>query len=133
MLECQSMIEPQAQKGGVTMSFCQLEQPCFVFADRTRVKQILINLLSNAIKYNHAGGAVVVECTAKSAEHLRISVKDTGPGLSPEKLTQLFQPFNRLGREASGKEGTGIGLVMTKRLVELMEDIEPHVVLPIRG
>jgi PAS domain S-box-containing protein len=120
MLDCQSMIEPQAQQGGVTMSFNQLEQPCFVFADRTRVKQILINLLSNAIKYNHAGGAVVVECTAKSAERLRISVKDTGPGLSPEKLTQLFQPFNRLGQEASGKEGTGIGLVMTKRLVELM-------------
>jgi signal transduction histidine kinase/CheY-like chemotaxis protein len=120
MLDCQTMIEPQAQKCGITMSFGQLEKPCFVFADRTRVKQILINLLSNAIKYNHAGGAVVVECTVKSAEHIRISVKDTGPGLSPEKLAQLFQPFNRLGQEAGGKEGTGIGLVMTKRLVELM-------------
>ena len=120
MLDCQTMIEPQAQKYGITMSFCQLEKPCFVLADRTRVKQILINLLSNAIKYSHAGGAVVVECAGTSPERIRISVKDTGPGLSPEKLAQLFQPFNRLGQEAGGKEGTGIGLVMTKRLVELM-------------
>ena len=120
LLDCQTMIEPQAQKYGVTMSFCQLESPCFVLADHTRVKQILINLLSNAIKYNHAGGAVIVECAASSPEHIRISVKDTGPGLSPAKLAQLFQPFNRLGQEAGGGEGTGIGLVMTKRLVELM-------------
>jgi PAS domain S-box-containing protein len=120
MLDCRTMIEPQAQKSGITMSFPRLEQPGFVLADRTRVKQILINLLSNSIKYNHAGGAVVVECTVQSAEHIRISVKDTGPGLSPEKVAQLFQPFNRLGQESRGQEGTGIGLVMTKRLVELM-------------
>jgi PAS domain S-box-containing protein len=120
MLDCQTMIEPQAQKYGISMSFCQLDKPCFVLADRTRVKQILINLLSNAIKYNHAGGTVVVECTATSPERIHISVQDTGPGLSPEKLAQLFQPFNRLGQEARGEEGTGIGLVMTKRLVELM-------------
>jgi signal transduction histidine kinase/ActR/RegA family two-component response regulator len=120
MLDCRTMIEPQAQKSGITMSFCQLEKPCFVLADRTRVKQILINLLSNAIKYNQAGGAVVVGCSASSADRIRISVKDTGPGLSTDKLAQLFQPFNRLGQEAGEEEGTGIGLVMTKRLVELM-------------
>ena len=119
-LDCQTMIEPQAQKYGISMRFCQLDKPCFVLADRTRVKQILINLLSNAIKYNRVGGTVVVECTATSPERVHISVKDTGPGLSPEKLAQLFQPFNRLGQEARGEEGTGIGLVMTKRLVELM-------------
>ena len=120
MLDCRTMIEPQAQKSGITMSFCQLEKPCFVLADRTRVKQILINLLSNAIKYNQAGGAVVVGCSASSPDRIRISVKDTGPGLSTDKLAQLFQPFNRLGQEAGEEEGTGIGLVMTKRLVELM-------------
>src|ERR1700688_1121527 len=120
MLDCQTMIDPQAQKYSITMSFGQLAKSCFVLADRTRVKQILINLLSNAIKYNHAGGAVIVECAASSPERIRISVKDTGPGLSPDKLAQLFQPFNRLGQEAGGEEGTGIGLVMTKRLVELM-------------
>jgi PAS domain S-box-containing protein len=120
MLDCQTMIEPQAQKYGVSMSFCQLENPCYVLADRTRVKQILINLLSNAIKYNHAGGTVVVKYAVASPGRIRISVADTGPGLSAEKLAQLFQPFNRLGQEAGGEEGTGIGLVMTKRLVELM-------------
>jgi PAS domain S-box-containing protein len=120
MLECQTMIEPQAQKYGITMSFCQFANPLFVLADRTRVKQILINLLSNAIKYNHAGGAVIVECVPRSPERICVSVKDTGPGLSPDQLAQLFQPFNRLGQEAGGEEGTGIGLVMTKRLVELM-------------
>ena len=94
--------------------------PWFVHADRTRLKQILINLLSNAIKYNSEQGTVEVECTATTPERIRISVKDTGAGLSPEKLAQLFQPFNRLGQEAGDEEGTGIGLVVTKRLVELM-------------
>jgi PAS domain S-box-containing protein len=120
MLECQSMIGPQAQKRGIRMSFPRFDNPCFVNADPTRVKQILINLLSNAIKYNQTGGAVVVECTASIPDRIRVSVRDTGAGLPPEKLAQLFQPFNRLGQEASAEEGTGIGLVVTKRLVELM-------------
>jgi len=120
MVDCQSMIEPHAQKHGIAMSYPTLTLPVYVLADRTRVKQILINLLSNAIKYNQSGGKVVVGCVVISAEHVRISVKDSGPGLSPEKLAQLFQPFNRLGQEAHREEGTGIGLVMTKRLVELM-------------
>ena len=120
MLECQSMIEPQAGKYQVSMDFRAMPQPCFVRADRTRVKQILLNLLSNAIKYNHAGGTVSIECTLRSPERIRISVSDTGPGLDTDKLAKLFQPFNRLGQQASGEEGTGIGLVMTKRLIELM-------------
>ncbi|MBI2779878.1 MAG: response regulator [Gammaproteobacteria bacterium] len=120
LLDCQAMIEPQAQKSGIHMSFTQLETRHFVNADRTRVKQVLINLLSNAIKYNRAGGSVEVTCRTLNAERLRISVKDTGEGLSPEKLAQLFQPFNRLGQEAGAEEGTGIGLVVSKRLIELM-------------
>ncbi len=120
MLECQAMIEPQAQKSGIRMSFPQFDIPYFVTADRTRVKQVLINLLSNAIKYNRAQGTVEVTCSASAAERIRISVQDTGEGLSPEKLAQLFQPFNRLGQEAGAEEGTGIGLVVSKRLVELM-------------
>jgi len=120
LIDCQAMIEPQAQKHGIAMNFYNLNEACYVRADRTRVKQILINLLSNAIKYNHVGGTVVVDCAVQSSERIRISVTDTGPGLAPEKQAQLFQPFNRLGQENSGEEGTGIGLVMTKRLVELM-------------
>ena len=121
LLDCQAMIEPQAQKSGIRMSFPQFEIPYFVKADRTRVKQVLINLLSNAIKYNRAGGTVEVTCSANTAERIRISVQDTGEGLTPDKLTQLFQPFNRLGKEAGIEEGTGIGLMVSKRLVELME------------
>ncbi len=120
LLDCQAMIEPQAQKSGIRMSFPMVDCPYFAHADRTRVKQILINLLSNAIKYNRAGGSVEVTCSVKTAQRVRVSVQDTGEGLSPEKLAQLFQPFNRLGQEAGAEEGTGIGLVVSKRLVELM-------------
>jgi PAS domain S-box-containing protein len=125
MLECQAMIEPQAQKRGIKMTFPQSGMPYFVDADRTRLKQVLINLLSNAIKYNQVNGAVVVDCTLVAPERgiqerIRISVRDTGAGLPPDMISQLFQPFNRLGQERSKEEGTGIGLVMSKRLVELM-------------
>jgi len=120
MLECQAMIEPQGQQRGIKMTFPQPSLPYFVDADRTRLKQVLINLLSNAIKYNQANGTVVVDYTVSAPGRLRVSVRDSGAGLSPDMLTQLFQPFNRLGRETSREEGTGIGLVMSKRLVELM-------------
>jgi PAS domain S-box-containing protein len=120
MLECRAMIEPQAQKREIVMTFPQFEIPQFVQADRTRVKQVLINLLFNAIKYNKPGGAVTAECTLITPESIRISIRDTGAGLAPNQIEQLFQPFNRLGRETSSEEGTGIGLVVTKRLVELM-------------
>ena len=120
MLECRAMMEPQAHQRGISMTFPQFDNPCFVSSDRTRLKQILINLLSNAIKYNQVQGTVVVDYTAIAPDRIRINIKDTGAGLRPEKLAQLFQPFNRLGQEAGGEEGTGIGLVVTKRLVELM-------------
>jgi len=120
MLECRAMIEPQAVKRGIGMTFPRFDIPYFVKADRTRVKQVLINLLFNAIKYNRPGGSVDVECVPSPPNAIRISVRDTGAGLVPEQLAQLFQPFNRLGKEAGAEEGTGIGLVVTKRLVELM-------------
>jgi PAS domain S-box-containing protein len=118
--ECQDMIEPQAQKRGISVSFPQFDVPYFVNADRTRVKQVFINLLSNAIKYNKVGGSVVVDHVSIALGRIRVCVRDSGEGLTAEKITQLFQPFNRLGQEASGEEGTGIGLVTTKRLIELM-------------
>ena len=118
MRECQAMIEPQAQQRGIHVSFLPFDITWFAHADRTRVKQVLINLLSNAIKYNREHGSVEVKCTA-SPERIRISIKDSGMGLPPEKLVQLFQPFNRLGQETGTEEGTGIGLVVSKQLVEL--------------
>ena len=120
ILECRAMIEPQAQKRGITMRFPLHDIPHYIHADRTRVKQVLINLLFNAVKYNKAGGAVSVECVLNLTDSIRIRVTDTGVGLAPGQLAQLFQPFNRLGQERSAEEGTGIGLVVTKQLVELM-------------
>ena len=119
--ECHAMIEPQAQKRDIRMTFPQFKLPYFVKADRTRVKQVLINLLSNAVKYNKAGGTVVVDCIASTPGRIRVCIRDTGAGLTPEKMAQLFQPFNRLGKEAGIEEGTGIGLMVSKRLVELMK------------
>jgi len=118
--DCQAMIEPQAQQHEIQVTFPHLDKPLYIHADQTKVKQVLINLLSNAIKYNRAGGTVVVQCAMSGANRLRVSVKDTGVGMAPEQLAQLFQPFNRLGQESGTIEGTGIGLVVTKRLVELM-------------
>ncbi|MBC7710032.1 MAG: response regulator [Rhizobacter sp.] len=120
LLECETMIESQAQKRGITVTFERIDFPCFVKADRTRIKQVLINLLSNAIKYNRPGGVVAVSCVRKAQGRIRVDVEDTGEGLTAEKISQLFQPFNRLGQESTTEQGTGIGLVMTKRLVELM-------------
>jgi signal transduction histidine kinase len=120
MLESRAMIEPQAQMRGITMQFPHIDARKYIKADRTRVKQVLINLLFNAIKYNRPEGSVVVDCEAQPQGSIRISVRDTGNGMTPEQISQLFQPFNRLGKEAGREEGTGIGLVVTKRLVELM-------------
>jgi signal transduction histidine kinase/ActR/RegA family two-component response regulator len=119
LADCRAMIEPQARKSGIELQFAAVGLPLFVNADRTRVKQVFVNLLSNAIKYNRPGGTVALTCTLVGPR-VRISVRDTGHGLSPEKLSQLFQPFNRLGQESGVEEGTGIGLVVSKRLVELM-------------
>ncbi len=123
LADCEAMMEPQAQQRRITMTFPQSAVPYFVRADRTRVKQVLINLLSNAIKYNREQGTVDVKCAVSTPGRVRISVQDTGAGLPPEKLSQLFQPFNRLGQESSTEEGTGIGLVMSKRVVELMKGV----------
>jgi PAS domain S-box-containing protein len=120
MNECRAMVEPQVKQRGIDLKLVPLESDHFVEADRTRVKQVLINLLSNAIKYNKPGGTVTFACALAAPNSIRVSILDTGVGLTQEQLAQLFQPFNRLGKESGPEEGTGIGLVVTKRLVELM-------------
>ena len=120
MTMCQAMVEPLAEKRGIGLSFPRFDEPYFVHGDRIRIKQVLINLVHNAIKYNKPAGTVAVECTLTAPNSIRISVRDTGTGLAPEQLAQLFQPFNRLGKETTTEQGTGIGLVVSKRLVDMM-------------
>ncbi|WP_228892523.1 PAS domain S-box protein [Pseudoduganella aquatica] len=117
--EAHRMVDVAADKRGVRVIVAP-SVDMYVKADRTRLKQIVLNLLSNAIKYNREYGAVVVDCAEAGVDKIRVSVQDTGPGLKPEQLDALFQPFNRLGQEGGTEEGSGIGLVVTKRLVELM-------------
>ncbi|MEI6334692.1 MAG: ATP-binding protein [Methylococcaceae bacterium] len=120
IVECCTMLEPKAQKFGIRTIIPPIDAQYLVYADRIRLKQVLINLLSNAIKYNSQQGTVEVQCTENTPGYIRVSIKDTGAGLSPEQLTQLFQSFNRLGQESGNKEGTGIGLMVAKQLIELM-------------
>lgn len=92
---------------------------CFIEADYTRLKQILINLLSNAIKYNRPSGSVTLRCQLRESK-VHISVRDTGIGIAAEQIEMLFEPFNRLGAEHSSIEGTGVGLALTRKLARLM-------------
>ncbi|MBV8036131.1 ATP-binding protein [Roseateles sp.] len=117
--ECRRMMEPLATQRGIVLRF-ETSGGFVVHADRTRLKQVLLNLVSNAIKYNRPNGTVTVGGELTDARQLRIAVRDTGAGLAPDQVEALFQPFNRLGHEAGPEQGTGIGLVVTKRLVELM-------------
>lgn len=117
--EIHAMVEPLARPRRIRMIFPE-KHDWHVMADRMRIKQVVLNLVSNAIKYNRDMGALIVDCSKADNGRVRVSVQDTGAGLNPEQLASLFQPFNRLGQEAGAEEGTGIGLVVTKRLIELM-------------
>jgi PAS domain S-box-containing protein len=123
--ECQQLVDPQAKKREIDLDFSGAQQSYFVEADHTRLKQVMVNLLSNAIKYSNIGGCVavfysIITTTISTNNYIRISIKDSGPGLSQEKMLRLFEPFNRLGQENKNIEGTGIGLVVCKRLINLM-------------
>ncbi len=125
--ECASMLAPMAQAAGVQLQ-CEINESLQVRADPTRLKQVLLNLLSNAIKYNQRGGEVRMLATisppdpASTDRHpqVQLDVFDTGVGMTPAHLENLFEPFNRLGQRRSGIEGTGIGLAITRALVTLM-------------
>ncbi len=117
--ECHALTRTASAQRGIRLLF-PVETTMRVNADRTRLKQVLLNLLSNAVKYNRDHGAVIVECAPGDEGRVRLSIQDTGQGMTPEELRTLFQPFNRLGRDGSGIEGSGIGLMLTKKLVELM-------------
>jgi PAS domain S-box-containing protein len=113
------LVEEAARKRGIRISQDLVSNAMRVQGDSTRVKQILTNLLTNAVKYNADQGRIHVATRLHGSE-VEISVTDTGLGMTPEQMAELFQPFNRLGRERSSQEGTGIGLVISQRLAELM-------------
>ena len=101
-------------------SLSEISDSVYVLADKLRLKQVFLNLFSNAIKYNRENGSVRISCALQQDGICKIEIKDTGVGISADEMKNLFQPFNRLGHEGSAIEGTGIGLVITKNLVEMM-------------
>jgi CheY-like chemotaxis protein/anti-sigma regulatory factor (Ser/Thr protein kinase) len=119
--ECVDLVRPLADERSVHLLGGELAA-CdqHVFADRQRIKQILLNLLGNGIKYNREGGTVSISCSQPTPGRLRIQVTDTGPGIPKEQFDLLFTPFERLGAEQSTIEGTGIGLALSRRLAEVM-------------
>jgi len=119
--EVQILMQSQAEVCGVSLT---LESNDFdemtIVADAVRLKQILLNLVSNAVKYNRENGSVCVHCSKSDTDMFRIAVRDTGAGIEDSLQKQMFQPFNRLGAEGSNIVGSGVGLVITKQLVEQM-------------
>ncbi len=118
--QCVAMMEPAAARRNIHIGLTLADDGLRVLGDETRLKQVLTNLLSNAVKYNVPGGRVVVHGHRLDAQRMALRVLDTGLGLSEAQMANLFQPFNRLGRELGDIEGTGIGLVISRRLAELM-------------
>ena len=119
--ECIPLIQIKASDRGIQIeNKTSISEFDVVHADHMRFKQILLNFMSNAVKYNNENGTVTVEFEPASCKRLHISITDTGIGIATEDHSKLFKPFNRLGQEGSAIEGTGIGLVVTKRLVEEM-------------
>jgi len=116
---CMTMLEPMARRYRVRLS-CHVDPVWRVQADRRRLAQVLSNLLSNAIKYNRPDGVVRIDVNPGAAQTVLLSVEDTGMGMDAEQLGRLFQPFERLGRDTSPIEGTGLGLIITQSLVEAM-------------
>jgi PAS domain S-box-containing protein len=119
--ECIQLIAAKAAESHITIS-ADDNFDFIVKADRIRLRQVILNFLSNAVKYNRDGGNVTVTCLAQD-DRVRIAVSDTGRGLSDEQTRHLFEPFNRLGKEGGKIEGSGIGLVITKSLVESMHGV----------
>jgi signal transduction histidine kinase/CheY-like chemotaxis protein len=118
--QAMQLVQPAATALGVTMHAEAIDERVHVLGDRQRLQQVFLNLLSNAIKYNRPRGTVTIVCRPAAEDRLRIEVTDTGEGIGADKLARLFTPFDRLGAEASGVEGTGLGLTLSKSLVEAM-------------
>lgn len=130
MTECLGLVTTQSTEKGIEITLERDRIPIpmhrindldiVLQTDQIRLKQIILNLLSNAVKYNTANGKILINCVQSKTGAISISITDTGQGISEEDLSQLFKPFKRLGVEYDGIEGTGIGLVITRNLIEMM-------------
>ena len=118
--ECYELVYPMTSKKKIKLAFSNYKCECVVQADYLRLKQIILNVLSNAVKYTKLSGSIKLHCYDGKHDDIVIEVIDTGDGISHENMKNLFEPFNRLGKEKSSIEGTGIGLVISKKLVEMM-------------
>jgi len=117
----EKFLDKDASQNKITMSLFDCQDDIYVMADSLRLKEVIINLLSNAIKYNRKDGKVNIQCHHLEDDMIRIEVIDTGVGLDEEQIKQLFEPFSRLGAEFTDVEGTGVGLVIAKSLIERMD------------
>ncbi|MFZ4398978.1 MAG: PAS domain S-box protein [Bacteroidales bacterium] len=126
LAECLDIIHPIAEKKHIKIQFLDsLNEHYYVYADSQRLKQVLLNLLNNAVKYNKNGGTVSIECNKLPVNddgntYLRVSIKDTGIGISADNINKLFIPFERIGAEKTEIEGTGLGLAVVKKLMDAM-------------
>ncbi|MBL8671962.1 MAG: PAS-domain containing protein [Alphaproteobacteria bacterium] len=121
LAEVEGTMSPIAAKAGVAMTVTSASGAgAHILADRTRAAQVLLNLCSNAIKYNRPGGKVEIATAPEGSDAVTIAVADTGVGIPPDRRDELFKPFNRIGRERTGIEGTGLGLALCKQLATLM-------------
>jgi CheY-like chemotaxis protein len=118
--ETLDLVRPLAQEHQINLEEAEREPDLYVLADHQRIRQVLLNLLTNALKYNYRGGWVSIACSASGDGKLRIAVRDSGPGIEAEKIARVFAPFDRLGAEQGGVEGTGLGLSLSKALLEAM-------------
>jgi len=114
-----SMLVPLAERRHIELQN-RVDDGWLIVADRQRLRQVIMNIGSNAIKYNQPGGTVRLDVTHLPDSWLALTIEDTGPGMSPQQLNRLFQPFERLGRETSHTEGTGLGLIITRSLIDAM-------------
>jgi signal transduction histidine kinase len=117
--EALDLVRPLAAEGSITLSEDPRDEEQFILADRQRLRQVMLNLLTNGVKYNVEGGKVTVSCQP-SGPRMRLTVADTGRGIPENQIARLFTPFERLDAEQTGVEGTGLGLTLSKRLVEAM-------------
>ncbi len=119
--DCMTLVTPLAEQKNIRIKDLTGNDTYKVIADRTRLKQVILNLMSNAVKYNNIGGSITLQCSRADNNMLNIDITDTGPGMTTEQLELLFQPFQRITQTTRQEEGSGLGLMLSRQLIEMMD------------